>query len=353
MRASFGLLCRVGRRRDESFPFFHALSFFLWAGALCVTHCGSVYVSCFLFKRNRFPGFWVRVFLPNSLRNQFEKVTTNVRTIFDHLHLAATYWIRHHYPIRRLIINDFRMTRNLSLHAPHNNGHSILSVPAHELKSHIASTYNAIAPQYNAWTASHQDFRLDYLNQLLPHLPSSGARILELGAGAGGPATALLAALSEAHIVANDISSAQLSLLRARHASEVSAGKLETREGDMMDLAFSDGALDAVVGLYSIIHLPREEQKELLRKIGRWVKGGGWLLVNFAGKEIEGLVQMGWLEEKQEGKESQNAMYWSSWGPAESRRFVQEAGFRIEVEEIGGKEGPDVDFFWVLAQKIE
>ncbi|KAJ7292178.1 hypothetical protein C8J57DRAFT_1212582 [Mycena rebaudengoi] len=111
-----------------------------------------------------------------------------------------------------------------------------------------------------------------------------------------------------------------------------------------MDLAFSDGALDAAVGLYSIIHLLRDEQKELLRRIGRWMRSGGWLLVNFAGKEIEGSVQMGWLEEEQEVKESQNAMYWSSWGPADSRRLVQEAGFRIEVEEIDVKEGRDTDF---------
>ncbi|KAJ6598730.1 methyltransferase [Mycena sp. CBHHK59/15] len=231
--------------------------------------------------------------------------------------------------------------------------HPLLSAPSHELKSHIASTYNAIAPQYNAWTASHHDFRLDYLNRLLPHLPSSGARILELGAGAGDPGTALLASLPGAHIVANDISGAQLSLLRTRLASAISASKVETREGDMMGLAFADGELDVVVGLYSIIHLPREEQRELLRRIGKWVRGGGWLLVNFSGKEIDGSVQMGWLEEQHEGNESQNAMYWSSWSPAESKCLVQEAGFRIEVEEISGEEGPDTDFLWVLAQKVE
>ncbi|KAJ7508977.1 methyltransferase [Mycena galericulata] len=231
--------------------------------------------------------------------------------------------------------------------------HPLLSAPSHELKSQIAKTYNATASQYNAWTASHHEFRLDYLNRLLPHLPSSGARILELGAGAGDPGTALLASLPGAHVIANDISSTQLSLLRARLASEISTGKVETREGDMMDLAFSEGDLDAVVGLYSIIHLPREEQGEMLRRIGKWVRGGGWLLVNFSGKAIEGSVKMGWLEKHHEGEESQNAMYWSSWSPAESRRLVQEAGFRIEVGELGGEEGPDVDFLWVLAQKVE
>jgi len=139
--------------------------------------------------------------------------------------------------------------------------------------------------------------------------------------------------------------------LQSRLASEIAGGKVETRLGDMMDLTLSGGELDAVVGLYSILHLPRQEQAELLRRVGQWVKGGGWLLVNFAGKEIEGSIGVGWLEE--EGKESQNAMYWSSWSAEENKRLVEEAGFRIEIAEIGGNEGPGVDFLWVLAQKVE
>jgi ubiquinone/menaquinone biosynthesis C-methylase UbiE len=229
--------------------------------------------------------------------------------------------------------------------------HPLLSAPSHELKSHIANTYNAIAPQYNAWTVSHHGVRLHYLNLLLPQLPTSGAHILEIGAGAGTPGTALLATLPEAHIIANDISNAQISLLQTHLAAEISAGKVEARLGDMMHLDFADGELDAVVGLYSILHLPREEQAELLRRVGKWVKPSGRLLVNFAGKEIEGSVGVGWLGE--EGKESRNAMYWSSWTPEESRRLVEEAGFRIEVAEFAGNEGPDTDFLWVLAQKVE
>ncbi|KAJ6453152.1 methyltransferase domain-containing protein [Mycena sanguinolenta] len=224
--------------------------------------------------------------------------------------------------------------------------HPLPSAPSHELKSHNASTYNAIAPQYNTWTVWHDPTRLHYLTLLLPRLPSTSTCILELGAGAGDPGTALLATLPEARIIANDISSVQMSLLQARLAAEISAGKVETRQGDMMDLDFDEGELDAVVGLYTIIHLPREEQGELVRRLGKWVRGGGWLLVNFAGKESEGTVEVGWLEE---GKESQNVMYWSSWSTGESRRLVEEAGFRIEIAEIGGPE----DFFWVLAQKVE
>ncbi|KAJ7904340.1 methyltransferase domain-containing protein [Mycena olivaceomarginata] len=218
------------------------------------------------------------------------------------------------------------------------SAHPLLSAPSAEVKSNIASTYDAIATEYNAWTASHHGFRLQYLNRLVPQLSAiDNSRILELGAGAGDPGTVLLATLPAAHIIANDISGAQLSLLKARLAGRNLSGKSE---------------LDAVVGLYSILHLPREEQGELLRRVGSWVRAGGWLLVNFGGKESEGSVQMGWLESKEEGKESQNAMYWSSWSPEESKRLVEEAGFRIEVAEIGGKEGSDADFLWVLAQKV-
>ncbi|KAJ6489871.1 putative O-methyltransferase [Mycena sanguinolenta] len=226
-----------------------------------------------------------------------------------------------------------------------------LSQPPHESKSHIASTYDAIAPQYNAWTVSHNPDRLHYLNDLLSRLPTAttGIHILELGAGAGDPGTVMLAALPHARIIANDISASQLSLLKERLAAEISQGKVEVRQGDMMDLTFGAGELDAVVALYSVGHLPREEQTELLRRLGTWVKSGGWLLVNFSGKEDEGSVRMGWLEG---GKDSQNAMYWSSWSPEETGRLVESAGFKLETAEIRESEGENVGFLWVLAQKL-
>ncbi|KAF7345267.1 S-adenosyl-L-methionine-dependent methyltransferase [Mycena sanguinolenta] len=229
--------------------------------------------------------------------------------------------------------------------------HPLLSAPLRELKARIAGTYDAIAPQYNAWTASHHPVRLHYLNDLLSRLPSAttGIHVLELGAGAGDPGTAMLATLPGARIIANDISASQLSLLKERLAAEISEGKVQVQQGDMMNLTFGAGELDAVVALYSVSHLPREEQSELLRRMGTWVRSGGWLLVNFAGKEDKGSVGVGWLE----GKESQNAMYWSSWSPAESGRLVEGAGFRIETAEIRESEGENAAFFWVLAQKLD
>ncbi|HUJ07713.1 MAG TPA: class I SAM-dependent methyltransferase [Streptosporangiaceae bacterium] len=37
-------------------------------------------------------------------------------------------------------------------------------------------------------------------------------------------------------------------------------------------------SLDAVVSLYSLIHMPLDAQPVLLRRIGAWLRPGGWLL---------------------------------------------------------------------------
>lgn len=58
----------------------------------------------------------------------------------------------------------------------------------------------------------------------------------------------------------------------------------------MAALSFPDGSFDAVLGFYSIIHLPCAEQTELLQKIARWLKPGGYLLANFAAEEMESLA---------------------------------------------------------------
>ena len=66
----------------------------------------------------------------------------------------------------------------------------------------------------------------------------------------------------------------------------------------MLALDFTPAAFDAVVGMYSIIHLPRAEQVEMLRKIVTWLKPGGWLLANFAAEEMAGTEISNWLEEE-------------------------------------------------------
>lgn len=116
-------------------------------------------------------------------------------------------------------------------------------------------------------------------------------------------------------------------------------------ESDMLSLSFPPASFDAVTGFYSIIHLPRGEQTQLMAKIAEWVKPGGYLLANFAVEPLSTFEQEKWL-----GHEK-GWMFWSSWGEEKSVEMVEKAGFEVEVREVKQAEG-DVAFVWVLARKL-
>jgi ubiquinone/menaquinone biosynthesis C-methylase UbiE len=145
------------------------------------------------------------------------------------------------------------------------------------LKSRLATSYNIIAPIYNAWTVKHADTRLTWLDKLLRHLPAQTdgeIRVLELGAGAGLPtAKALLVHNPNVHVIANDLSSHQLQLLQQNLSAY--ADRITAIEGDMFTLTTPPSSLTAVIGMYSLIHLPRQEQTQLLGKISTWLQPGG------------------------------------------------------------------------------
>jgi SAM-dependent methyltransferase len=172
------------------------------------------------------------------------------------------------------------------------------------LKSRLGTAYNAIAPKYNqTFTTPDDPIRLGYLTRLLTLLQASSqpqAKVLELGCGAGIPVTATLLSTTspEFHVTANDLSSAQIALAREHLSGYEEEGRLVLKEGDMMDLKFVEGTLDAVVGFYSIIHLPRGEQTEIVGRCAKWLRKGGLLLVNFSKEEVESRVEPGWLGEE-------------------------------------------------------
>ncbi|KAF2116433.1 methyltransferase [Lophiotrema nucula] len=217
-----------------------------------------------------------------------------------------------------------------------------------DIKSRLATSYNAIAPQYNTFTATHDTLRLTYTQKLLSHLPQPTQdpssqlqpKALELGCGACGSGTRLLLS-HNFHVTGNDISSAQLELARANN--EDFKDSLELKEGDMMSLTFPDASLDAVVAFYSIIHLPRAEQVVLISRIAGWLKPGGLFLANFSEAEAEGSVNEKWLGEK-------GWMFWSSWGGEQSVEMVEDAGLELLLREVS-RDVADADFVWVLGRK--
>lgn len=224
------------------------------------------------------------------------------------------------------------------------------SLPA-DLKSRMHDSYNAIASKYNStFVKSNDPIRLDYISRLLTLLqssssPTSAASILELGCGAGIPGTKTLLSCPspKVHVTANDLSTTQLSLAAANLSAYET--QLTLVGGDMMALDFAPATFDAVVGLYSIIHLPREEQTELVRRVAAWMKPGGLLLANFAAAEAESVIEEEWMGEKE------GWVFWSAWGEEKSVDMVKGAGFEVLVSEARQDVG-DSKFVWIIG-KVE
>ncbi|GJC78157.1 demethylrebeccamycin-D-glucose O-methyltransferase [Colletotrichum liriopes] len=229
--------------------------------------------------------------------------------------------------------------------APEDNQVPVVS---EDLKSRLKDSYDIIAPAYNDWTIQHSGFRIEYLEKLMERLltakPLSGqmSLVLELGCGCGLPVTERLLTVPDVFVTANDLSSTQIKLARenlAKHGTD----RVTFVEGDMMSLEFSEGSFDAIVGMYSIIHLPRDEQTEMIRRVAKWLKPGGLLLINFAAEDMPGLVMEKWLHDK-------GWMYWSGWGTEATLDQVKEAGLEVilkdEINDV-----VDAKFLWVLAKK--
>ncbi|RKL50825.1 hypothetical protein BFJ72_g278 [Fusarium proliferatum] len=221
--------------------------------------------------------------------------------------------------------------------------------PPADMKDRLRASYNAIAPAYNTWTVRHNELRIKYLNKLVsscPELVSTGEtakkQVLELGCGSGSPfISSLLARAPSVHVHVNDLSDVQLDLARQNLAKY--RDRVEFRPGDMMKLDFAPGSLTAVVALYSIIHLPQEEQIEMIRRIGRWLVPSGVFLSTFGTDEASVIIDEKWIDEK-------GWMFWSALGKERViKALTQEAG--LEVQHAVLEEDADERFMWIIAKK--
>lgn len=212
-----------------------------------------------------------------------------------------------------------------------------------QIKDDIKKAYDNVANTYLDWTQPTHTTRLTYLQTMLKSMDPTKS-ILELGCGAGVPCTQLLAAHGY-KVTANDISSSQITLARERLPHSVTL-----IEGDMMGLEFGQ-QFDAVLAMYSIFHLPRDEQSVMLRRIFGWLKPGGRLLANFPEMGFVSASDSAWLGG------TVGKMHWSGWGRSETRRLLGEIGFVVDVDEVvvdAEEENgsvKDIAFQWILATK--
>ena len=108
---------------------------------------------------------------------------------------------------------------------------------------------------------------VDELAQLIP----PPARVLDLGCGAGVPATKLMTDKGF-DVLGLDISAVQIE--RARRIVPTAT----FQQADMVTWEHEPASFDAVVSFYALIHVPLEDQRNLLPKIRSWLRPAGYLL---------------------------------------------------------------------------
>lgn len=191
--------------------------------------------------------------------------------------------------------------------------------------------YDRMAEQYLRSKDAADPVTLAALEQLAAALPAH-ATVLDLGCGAGVPATQWLAA--RFNVTGVDLSARQLELARA-HVPTATLVK-----ASMTTVEFTPASFDAVIALYSIIHVPRTAQPALLRRIHGWLKPAGLFLATWALHAWEG------QEDDWEGRGA--AMWWSHYDAATNQQMLREAGFQFDSCQTRTSGGET--WLWVLAR---
>lgn len=179
-------------------------------------------------------------------------------------------------------------------------------------KDVVARGYDRIAERYVEWSREVRvEERKRYTDILLTSLPM-GASVLELGCGAGIPTTSRLA--EKFDLIGVDISPKQIELA----AQNVQRGRFVCT--DMSTLVFPFDTFDAVVAFYSLTHLPRGEQPQLLTNIAAWLRPGGLFVASLGAADSLGSVEQNWLGAP---------MYFSHYTDAINKRLVRNSGLQI------------------------
>jgi len=157
--------------------------------------------------------------------------------------------------------------------------------------------------------------------------------VLELGVGAGASSSRRLA--ERYRLTGVDLSEEQL-----RRAA-VSLPGATLIQDDIATVEFPDGSFDAVVSLYVLNHLPREHLEPLMRRVARWLRPGGVLLVTFGASDLPS-----W-----EGEWLGVPMFFSGYASARNTELVREAGLEIVEDELATIREPEGDaaFHWIMA----
>jgi len=199
-------------------------------------------------------------------------------------------------------------------------------------KDIVTKGYDKISQLYNDERARsfwHTDAEVDTFSKCMP----VGARVLDVGCGSGLVSSTLQQ--NGFRVTGIDVSEKMLEL--ARKNSPASTFRLM----DMRRLRFLPNSFDGVIGLYSIIHVPRRFHLGVLRGFRRVLKSKGFLAIHMGWGDYVG------VEENWHGWGA--ALYWSHFDKEANLALLRKAGFQVVSSRRSGQK--DGVHLFVIAQK--
>lgn len=201
----------------------------------------------------------------------------------------------------------------------------------------IEAGYDQIADRFIEWSAQIEGDQRARWRQELTNRLADGARVLELGCGAGVPDTQPLA--DRFQVTGVDISGEQVQRARANVPSALFI------QSDFTELDLEPNSFEAVAAFYSFNHVPRDVLGDLFVRIHSWLVPGGLFLAALGTSDTESWTG-DWLG---------TTMFFSSFPPEINRRLLVEAGFELVLDEIVTMIEPEPDgegqWQWVLARR--
>ncbi len=153
--------------------------------------------------------------------------------------------------------------------------------PPNDFRTSLAASYDAAAEQRERM--GEANWRWPIAARFLELMKAEGKlRLLEIGAGVGY--TSQWFAERGLHVVATDLSPAQVALCHAKG--------LEAHVRDMYDLGFPAGSFDAAWAMNCIHHVPPSDTASVLGGFREVLAPGGLLYIGvWGGRDMEGIYE--------------------------------------------------------------
>ena len=180
----------------------------------------------------------------------------------------------------------------------------------------VKEGYEKAAEDYTS--KRNQFHSLEYL-EIFSKFVEKGKTILDVGCGAGKPVDEYLVKKGFG-VNGIDISERMITLAR----KNVPEAFYEVK--DMSELEAGEYCVNGIVSFYAIFHTPREKHQDLFKKFASFMPNGGAILVTMGSSDWEG------TEENFHGAK----MFWSHFGTNKNTQIVENAGFKITLNEIDG-----------------